>query len=193
MSVLFGRRGGGLLNRMYPRDSPSPSHEVTCPVCKSSNHIQDGDVGNLTKNFALLGFRDGDPKQASRHYCKEHDHEQRVYCQDCQLLICAYCQLYGQHKNHSCVIASEACQPAVEEVRAIQAVVHGELEQLQAGEAAVLSRVKKLERGQSTCERDLTRYFDRLIDTLQQKRDSEVQRMRSWANEQAFVLHSQLQ
>ena len=174
------------------RRARTPPNNITCPVCKCSNHIPDGDVSSLTKNFALLGFKDSDMKAGSRHYCKEHDHEQRIYCRDCQLLVCAYCQLYGRHKSHTCLIATEACKPAVEEVKTVEAVVSSELQQVEAGENAVLARIKKLDRGKAHCERSIARYYNRLTDMLQQKKESEIEKVRMWADEQAYVLQAQL-
>ena len=109
------------------------------------------------------------------------------------MLVCAYCQLYGPHKTHECVIASEVCQPAVEGVKAVQVSVCGDLEQVQAGETAVLKSLQKFGRQQNRCEQSVSRYYDKLIAALQQKKEEELCRVKTWANEQAFVLHSQLQ
>ena len=182
--------GRGVLQRR----SHAPADEVTCPVCKSSNHVQGGEVASLTKNFALLGMQEGGERGVgdSRHYCQEHDHEQRIYCRDCQLLVCAYCQLYGHHKDHECLIAAEACRPAVEEVRRLQREVEEELRGLEAGEAAVLASVQRLEHGRDRSERRISCYYEQLVEALQQRRVAEVERVRTWADEQAYVLQAQL-
>lgn len=183
-----------LLGREIQRHSPrSAANEVTCPVCKRSNHIQDGEVTSLTKNFALLGIHEGVERVTnSQHYCQEHDHEQRIFCQDCQELVCAYCQLYGRHKNHKCLIAAEACQPAVEAVGDIHAEVELELQELKQVEAAVLASVQQLERGKECSERIISQYYNHLIETLQQKSAAEVEQVQAWTDEQAYVLQSQL-
>ena len=181
--------GMGILHH----SSRSSAHEVTCPVCKSSNHIQDGEVTSLTKNFALLGVHDGyERAAASPHYCQEHDHEQRIYCQDCQQLVCAYCQLYGRHKTHKCLIATEACKPAVEAVKSLHNEMEAQLRELEAGEAAVLASVQQLEQQRERNERKICYYYGKLVDSLQKKRAAEVERVHTWANEQAYVLQSQL-
>ena len=198
MSVLFGTRDP-LRPRIRSIDHAGPtrtsSHDLMCPICKSSNHVQGGDVSNLTKNFALLCLRDGGggAGKGSKHYCREHEHEQRIYCQQCQVLVCAYCQLYGLHKAHECVIASEVCQPAVDGVKAVQVSVCGDLEQVQAGEMAVLKSLQKFQRQQNRCEHRVSRYYDKLIAALQREKEKELGQVKTWANEQAFVLHSQLQ
>lgn len=175
------------------RRSHSPADEVTCPVCKRSNHIQGGEVTSLTKNFALLGVQEGVERAAiSQHYCQEHDHEQRIYCEDCQQLVCAYCQLYGRHQTHKCLIATEACQPAVHAVRGIHAEVESELRELERSEAAVLASVQQLEHGRQCTERGLCYYYDQLVEALQQKRAAEVERVQVWSDEQAYVLQAQL-
>jgi hypothetical protein len=181
--------GRGILRH----SSHSPPDEVTCPVCKSSNRIQDGEVTSLTKNFALLGVHDGiERAAASPHYCQEHDHEQRIYCQDCRQLVCAYCQLYGRHKTHKCLIATEACKPAVEAVKGLRDEVEAQLRELEAGEATVLASVQQLEQRRERSERKICYYYGKMLDTLQQKRAAEVEQVRTWANEQAYVLQAQL-
>lgn len=196
------RREGGLRSALHTalwgreirrHSSRSAANEVTCPVCKRSNHIQDGEVTSLTTNFALLGVQEGVERGTnSQHYCLEHDHEQRIFCQDCQKLVCAYCQLYGHHKNHKCLIATEACQPAVETVSGIHADVDLELQELKQLEAAVLASVQQLERGKEHSERVIGQYYNHLIDCLQQKSAAEVEKVRAWTDEQAYVLQSQL-
>ena len=177
-----------LSSHPYP---PVPVDQLTCPVCKSSNHVQGGEVGNLTKNFALLGVQEGVEK-TSQHYCQEHDHEQRIYCQECQQLVCAYCQLYGRHKTHKCLIATEACEPAVSAVRELHSEVEGQLKELEAGEAAVLASVQQLEHGRERSEMRVRLHYGRLIEALQQKKDSEVEGIQAWSDEQACILQAQL-
>jgi hypothetical protein len=160
-------------------------------MCKSSNPVRGGEVTNLTKNFALLGVQEGVEKP-SQHYCQEHDHEQRIYCQECQQLVCAYCQLYGRHKSHKCLIATEACEPAVQAVKELQAEVQEQLSELEAGEAAVLASVQQLERGRERSEMCIRHYYGRFIEALEQKREAEVERVQSWSDDQACILQAQL-
>ena len=184
----------GLLTSYWGRrilDSHPLNDQVTCPVCKRTNHVQEGEVGNLTKNFALLSVQEG-AERSSQHYCQEHDHEQRIYCQECQQLVCAYCQLYGRHKTHKCLIASEACEPAVQAVRELESEVEGQLRDLEAGEAAVLGSIQELESGRARSERRIRLYFSRFIEALQQKMEAEVERVQSWSDDQAGVLQAQL-
>ena len=198
MDDMFGflgdrdrRLGLGLLAGQWGRRIPRPSDQVTCPVCKSTNHIQDGEVMSLTKNFALLGVQDG-AERASQHYCQEHDHEQRIYCEECKQLVCAYCQLYGRHKTHNCLIAIEACAPAVEAVRELQVEVEAQLEELKTAEASVVASVQRLEHGRKCNERRISYYYGRLIEALQQKKEAEVDRVQTWSDEQAYILQAQL-
>lgn len=188
--------GHGLLASQWERQIPgllshAPGDQVTCPVCKSTNHVQDGAVTNLTKNFALLGMVEGS-ERASQHYCQEHDHEQRIYCEECRQLVCAYCQLYGRHKTHKCLIATEACEPAVEAVRELQVDVEAQLGELKRSEASVLTSVQQLEHCRERCERKIQCYYERLIEALQQKRDADIDKIQSWSDEQAYILQTQL-
>jgi hypothetical protein len=189
LTNYWGRRILGS-HTHHQHHSPGPSEQVTCPVCKSTNHIPGGEVANLTKNFALLGVQEGE--KTTQHYCQEHEHEQRIYCQECQLLVCAYCQLYGRHKSHKCLIATEACEPAVKAVRELHAEVEVQLKELEAGEAAVVASIQQLERGRERSEMRVHLHYGRFIDALQQKRASEMENIQAWSDEQACILQAQL-
>lgn len=192
---MFGYVGDDIrsiaINRWGGRRFHSVTDQVTCPVCKNTNHVLGGEVENLTKNFALLGMLDGVEK-TSQHYCQEHEHEQRIYCQECQQLVCAYCQLYGRHKTHQCLIATEACEPAVQALRELHTEMKGQLTELEISEAAVLESVQKLERSRERSERKIHYYFGKLIHALEQKQEAEVERVQTWSDEQACILQAQL-
>ena len=185
----------GLLANYWGRrllgSRPQPSR-VRCPVCKRTNHIQGGEVTNLTKNFALLSVQENSERNPALHYCQEHDHEQRIYCEECQQLVCAYCQLYGRHKTHKCVIATEACRPAVQAVRELWSEVEGQLKDLEAGEAAVLASVQQLEDRREQAERQIHLYFGQFINALQEKREAELRGLQTWSDDQACILQAQL-
>ena len=189
----FGSMGGDIrmMINQWGRRFHSHVDQVTCPVCKTTNHVLGGEVDNLTKNFALLGVLEGADKPP-QHYCQEHDHEQRIYCQECQQLVCAYCQLYGRHKTHKCLIATEACEPAVQALRELHTDMKTQLTELQVSEAAVLASIQKLERGRERSERKTHYYFDSLIRALEQKRDADIEHVQTWSDEQAAILQAQL-
>ena len=192
LELLTNFWGRHILGSHSYQHAPRPSDQVTCPVCKSTNHIEGGDVKNLTKNFALFGVQEGAEQKGSQHYCQEHDHEQRIYCTECQQLVCAYCQLYGRHKSHKCVIATEACEPAVKAVQGLHSEVEVQLKELEAGEAAVLASIQQLEDGRERSEIRVRLHYGRLIEALQQKRESEVEKIQNWSSEQACILQAQL-
>lgn len=56
--------------------------------------------------------------------CHKHDEVKKVYCRNDKRLICIYCQVYGEHKGHDCVLAAEAVveqhQAIEEHMRALQ-------------------------------------------------------------------------
>ena len=172
-----------------------PRNEIKCPTCKMENRIDNRDITTLTKNFALLGLR----TQASvsihtkkSHYCKDHDHEKRIYCRDCKTLVCAYCQLYGDHKDHQCAIATDAARPSVESLKEAKEKLVRDFEELSQGETAVNSAIMKLERKREKCERKVRRYFDRFIGRLKRRREDLLLDIGSWTEDQMSILDSQL-
>ena len=128
-----------------------------------------------------------------KHFCEEHNHEKRVYCKDCRDLVCAYCQLYGSHKNHDCAIASEAAQPSVEALKSAMENVTAHLSDLNVGEKAVKKAEKNLKRNRHQCERQVKGYFDQLIRSLESKRNALLMNIGTWTDEQMYILNAQLQ
>ena len=162
------------------------------------NFISNRDVHSLTKNFALLGLRPSNENQTTtrknkRHFCTEHNHEKRVYCKDCRMLVCAYCQLYGGHKDHDCAIASDAAQPSVEALRVAVEGIKCDLNDLNMGEKVVEKAVKKLKKNRHQCERRVKGYFNELIHSLENKRNTLLMNVGSWTDEQMFILNAQLE
>lgn len=187
--------------RRYPNRyaTPHTSNELKCPTCNSINRIRNGDVTNLTKNFALLSCRPQSSNQPpqrsqrSRHYCKEHDHEKRIYCNACKVLVCAYCQLYGEHKGHDCVIATEASQPSIRALKMAEESLSGNLEQISQGEEEVSAAMQRLERQHRKCEVKVKAYYERLANRLAGQRAALLARTSNWSDEQLFVLQAQLE
>ena len=148
--------------RNYPRILYSHSNELRCPTCKTVNHIKNRDIMTLTKNFALLGCQPqtvGAPNK-SRHFCKDHDHEKRIYCNDCKTLICAYCQLYGGHMGHSYMVAAEASKPSIESLKSAEKSLSEDLKKLVVGEKEVNHTIAKLTKTRRRCERNVKAYFE---------------------------------
>lgn len=184
------RRFPSLFNRPRP-----PRNEIKCPTCKMLNRIDNRDITGLTKNFALLGLRTQasiniHPKKS--RYCKDHDHEKRIYCRDCKTLVCAYCQLYGNHQGHECVIATEAAKPSVEALKEAKEKLERDFESLSEGEGAVKEVVEKLERNKEHCEKKVKRYFDRFIGRLKRRKYDLLDEINSWSVDQMSVLEEQL-
>ena len=172
-----------------------PKNDIKCPTCKMENRIENRDISTLTKNFALLGLRTQSsvslhPKKS--HYCKDHDHEKRIYCRDCKKLVCAYCQLYGDHRGHHCEIATDAAKPSVELLKEAKDKLMKDFNDVTQGETAVNTAIVKLERNRERCERKVKRYFNRFIGRLRRKRDDLLLDIGSWTDDQMFVLDAQL-
>ena len=185
-------------SRRYPNRyaTAHTSNELKCPTCSSINRIRNGDVTNLTKNFALLSCRpqsSNQPPQRRRHYCKEHDHEKRIYCNACKVLVCAYCQLYGEHKGHDCVIATEASQPSIRALRVAEEGLSGNLERISQGEEEVSAAMQRLEKQRRKCEGKVKTYFERLASKLGAQKAALLGSTSNWSDEQLFILQAQLE
>lgn len=182
--------GGGL-------NQPPPNDEIKCPTCSTVNHIRNRDINGLTKNFALLSCRpqnSSNPKpKRTQYFCKEHDHEKRVYCDDCKVLICAYCQLYGTHKDHKYTLASEAAKPMVEALKSSGKGLADDFRDLSLGETEVNSAVMKLERNRRKCEQKVQQYYSKIIDKLEHRKDELMMEIGSWSEEQMYILNAQLE
>lgn len=181
--------------RNYPRSSYA-TNELKCPTCKTVNRIQNRDISSLTKNFALLGCR---PQQnittpnRNKHFCRDHNHEKRIYCTDCKTLICAYCQLYGGHRGHDYMVASEASKPSIESLKTAEDGLTEDLANLAAGENAVNRTISKLAKTRHKCEKNAQMYFGEAIVKLQTQRDSLLAQIASWTDEQLYILKAQLE
>lgn len=159
------------------------------------NPIQNRDISTLTKNFALLGCRSqatGLPNR-NKHFCKDHDHEKRIYCDDCKTLICAYCQLYGEHKGHSFMVAAEASKPSIDSLRTSEKSLAKDLSNLTLGENALNHTISKLMKTRSKCETNVKLYFEDAIAKLDNQKVSLLSQISSWADEQMYILKAQLE
>ena len=190
--------GGWRAIRRFPlRVTPHhASNELKCPTCNHVNHIYNRDITSLTKNFALLSCRPQNvksPQSKNRQYCEQHDHEKRIYCNDCKHVVCAYCQLYGDHKGHDCVIATEVSKPAVEALKKGKDGVLSDLEQASKGEEQVNAAISRLERGKKRCSSHVRRHFGRLVGQLTNRRDALLASLGSWSEEQMYILLAQLE
>ena len=181
--------------RNYPR-APYTSNELKCPTCKAINLIQNRDISSLTKNFALLGCRpntSGGTPQRNKHFCKDHDHEKRIYCSDCKTLICAYCQLYGGHRGHHYIVASEASQPSIESLKLVDGVLTEDLSSLSSGESSLNLTISRLSKTRSKCEKSVKTYFGDAITKLERQKDLLLSQIASWTDEQMYILKAQLE
>lgn len=171
-----------------------PRNEIKCPTCKKENRITHRDISTLTKNFALLGLRTQaainiHPKKS--HYCKDHDHEKRIYCSDCKMLICAYCQLYGEHKEHTCEIATDAAKPAVDRLKEARDQLTRDMEDVTNGEEAVRSVIDKIELDKIQSQRKIKRYFNKYINRLRLRREGLLRELEEWCYESLSLLGAQ--
>ncbi|XP_062500833.1 uncharacterized protein LOC134178065 isoform X2 [Corticium candelabrum] len=180
-------------------------NSVTCPTCKrptptglhrhtlfSSGHPLSSGVESLPKNFVLLDLlanisgtctergaaAQGTAPTAVENgtKCLEHDEVKKVYCRDDKRLICIYCQVYGEHKGHDCVLAAEA---VVEQHHAIEDHLrtlrsrHDELQRAfrRIEGTAVAVRAKEIETVHTVRE-----HFEELMAAFLQRRQALITR-----------------
>ncbi len=191
---------GWATDRRYPLSIPPqrPSNELKCPTCNGINRIHNRDIGGLTKNFALLSCRpQNDPrikrKTRVQHYCAEHDHDKRIYCNDCKALVCAYCQLYGEHRGHDCTIATEVGKAAVQTLLAAKASVSADLEEVTQAEERVMAAISQLQRRERRATGRVTDHFASLVAELEERKRFLLGELKRWSNEQHFILQAQLE
>lgn len=195
LQIRYGGREWTTIRRQPLLSRSFQTNDLKCPTCNAMNYISNRDVYALTKNFALLGCRPSDTgtRVNKKHFCSDHNHEKRVYCQDCRKLVCAYCQLYGVHKDHNCAIASDAAQPSIEALKVAVDGIKCDLGDLNTGEKVVKKVVKRLKKNRRQCERRVKGYFNELIHSLENQRDSLLMGVGTWTDEQMYILNAQLE
>lgn len=159
----------------------------------TTNSVPFKDISSLTTNFALLGCQpQGIISNRSKYFCKEHDHEKRIYCKDCRSLICVYCQLYGGHKGHTLMVAAEACMPPIDALKKAENNLVLDLEKLVLLKDEVKVSISKLLRDKKLCERNVMKYYCGAMKKLETRKDFLISEISSWVADQMFVLNAQL-
>ena len=176
-------------NRTVPFTSP-PRKKIRCPTCMTVNPLQNNDVSSLTKNFALLGCV---PQSVSKtkHFCLEHSHDKRIYCSDCRSLICAYCQLYGEHAGHSYVVASDASKTPLDALKVAGEGLLADMEMVASSRKEVDMVILKLARNRRRCERSVKKYYNGAIERLEREKSSLLSEVATWTEEQVSILNAQ--
>jgi len=181
-----------MTTRNYPR-SRYTSSELKCPTCMTMNPVHNKDVTSLTKNFALLSCLQQQPSHRNKHFCKDHNHEKRIFCNDCQTLICAYCQLYGGHAGHKYEVATDAAKPSLATLKEAESGIQRDLEKLGDGRKAVGKAMRRLGRSMARSEKEVKMYYEGAMERLKEEMERLLRGMSSWSREQQFVLQSQLE
>ena len=140
---------------------------------------------NWKRNFFTLSLH------RHKHFCRDHNHEKRIYCSDCKTLICAYCQLYGGHTGHSYEVATEASKPSVAALKEVESGLLQDLEKLGNGKKEVSRTIKKLVRTRAKCERSVKTYFDVATKKLETEKNHLLTQIDSWTEEQKYILDAQ--
>ena len=189
------------LSRVHVLKPPAPRSELKCPICKSNSAIRRGDVTSLTKNYAVLNCKlkadapstSTSVGNAKRHYCPEHDHDQRVFCKDCKMVICVYCQLYGSHKGHECALAADLVKPTMEILESAEVTLNDNMCDIVGAESAVKAAVDRLKSSQQEGLGTMQHYFSTVVELLEKEKEKHIRELNHWMEEQLDVLQAQLQ
>ena len=105
--------------------SKAASNSLTCPVCRSSSEVENGDVSNLKTNFPLKSLIDDVKDKGQQCDVCETNARAVFYCCDCAHNMCDPCHEHHQKwkpfQNHKIVSVSDIRQGKVVLKRKISA------------------------------------------------------------------------
>ena len=153
----------------------------------SSGHPLSSGVESLPKNFVLLdllgnilgsgqssGLSPTSNEAAAK--CSKHDEVKKVYCRDDKQLICIYCQVYGEHKGHDCVLAAEAVEEQHEAIEEYVDTLQSKQDELQQAyrkidDTAVAIKAKEIETVHAVRE-----HFEEIMAAVLQRKQALITR-----------------
>jgi len=116
---------------------------ISCPECRSHTNIRT--INDLKKNFTVIRMIDNStqsspqkqPKQQLKR-CTEHDEPLKLFCIQCDKLICLLCRDYGTHKTHKIDLVTNFVTElrnnyfiSIQQVREKQETIHKTIMQLE--------------------------------------------------------------
>ena len=174
--------------------SGGPGTPFPCPECRTQTLLPEGGLDQLSPAFLVNRVKDRVEKARDRkpapsfhddhsptppppstpapqaYACKKHDSVLKLYCFDCQQLICAECALSPDHRGHSYKYIKESARGcrdsimhAVADLMDIRKVNGTAVEQVEQRKGEVTE--------QSTSVRNyINRSFDDIISAVEQRR-----------------------
>ncbi|XP_075426714.1 tripartite motif-containing protein 59 isoform X1 [Ascaphus truei] len=147
---------------------------LRCPSCRRTAELSPAGVNSLPINFALKSIIEKYDKDDHRNMatCTEHHRQPlNVFCLKDRKLVCGHCLTVGQHQGHPI----DDLQSAYIKERETPSQLLGILSDKHF--TGVSSVIKKLEEQMDYCKsivqddkREVSRFFEKLNDTLEQKK-----------------------
>lgn len=141
--------------------------EVNCPKCHTVTPVPDRNVDKLPKNFGLievisssatphhhsaltnspqLSGHESNDRAIEHPVCKVHKDHISSYCTEDDTLVCSSCLLYGVHKGHQCLLATEAAELERAKLRRLNPEVDKQRERMQNTLGLVEDNLQKVEK-----------------------------------------------
>ena len=149
----------------------------------------------IPKNFQLLGQQPPTclASLTKSYLCEEHQKEKDVFCKDDSTVVCSFCVLYGDHRNHDTV-------PAAEECKIVKGVLEGNAEALAAflpdvckAQSDIQSLIENLELGQATCKKKVEQTVEEIHRELIRRKRKALKELDEFCEDQTECLQNQLE
>ena len=182
-----------MLENLQPSSSGTPV-EIGCPMCHTPTQIDSRDVEKLPKNYGLLevissnlssyasrvgglsmAWRSDSPTVQKKGdqvaiFCPDHGDHLSSYCIKDNTLVCSSCLLYGNHKQHKCLLVNTAAKISREKLQQLNPEVLGQKKRL---EEALVDVKRVMERVQTSGGRlvdEMDACFDDLVQLVEERR-----------------------
>lgn len=182
-----------LLENLKPSSGATPV-EIGCPVCHTPTQIDGRDVGKLPKNYGLLEVIGsnpssymsrvgrlsiagrGDSPTAQKNevqaaiFCPDHGDHLSSYCVKDNTLVCSSCLLYGNHKQHKCLLVTEAAKIGREKLQQLNPEVLGQKKRLEEALVDVKNVMERVQTSGGRLVDEMNACFDDLVQFVEERR-----------------------
>ena len=167
---------------------------LECPNCKHKDKVASADVLKLPKNFALLDCTPTSPSSGSawaKYVCQEHQKPKDIYCKSDGELICSYCVVFGNHKEHEYLTVDDACLPVKEELKVGEELLMSDTARVTDAFQQVEDLIVRTRNEEEECKKTLDTIVTNLCLMLKRFKDMKKKEVTRWCEEQLEILSSQ--
>lgn len=183
-----------LLENLKPSSSGATPAEIGCPVCHTPTQIDGRNVGQLPKNYGLLEVISSNPssymsrvgglsmagrgdspivqkkEDQTAIFCPDHGDHLSSYCVKDNTLVCSSCLLYGNHKQHKCLLVTEAAKIGREKLQQLNPEVLGQKKRLEEALVDVKSVMERVQTSGGRLVDEMDACFDDLVQFVEERR-----------------------